>query len=296
MGRNHAARMGLHILISFMEELLMNKRNLFLLPIALLLGLALAFSCAPPDDDDDSPSAPATVAKPKAMVLEASANKVTLVSTEAVALQGTANSIGFKVKVGTKGSETERNVTAVAIKSGSSNKIVEVTFDGSAVTKGQSVLLSYATHATNYVSASAKATKKLVAFTDIAVENQVGQPSLSYAFNGMATKYTETAADDGTIDNTAFITVTLANADFLDDPNGATAGTKFVKDTHYTVSGLPAGLVMDVNREGAKKASIKFTAATATSHAAANSVIDASITWLAAAVKTADVTKNLQCY
>ena len=29
----------------------MNKHKLFLLPIALLLGLALAFSCAPPDDD-----------------------------------------------------------------------------------------------------------------------------------------------------------------------------------------------------------------------------------------------------
>ena len=37
-----------------MEEHIMHKRNLFLLPIALLLGLALAFSCAPPDDDDDS--------------------------------------------------------------------------------------------------------------------------------------------------------------------------------------------------------------------------------------------------
>ena len=34
----------------------MRIRNLFFLPIALLLGLALAFSCAPPDDDDGGSS------------------------------------------------------------------------------------------------------------------------------------------------------------------------------------------------------------------------------------------------
>ena len=53
MARNNAARMGLHILISFMEELLMNKHKLFLLPIALLLSFAMLFSCDNDNDSDD---------------------------------------------------------------------------------------------------------------------------------------------------------------------------------------------------------------------------------------------------
>ncbi len=41
-----------------MDVLLINKQKLFLLPVALLLGLTLVFSCDPADDDDAKPSGP----------------------------------------------------------------------------------------------------------------------------------------------------------------------------------------------------------------------------------------------
>uniref|UniRef100_A0A2B4S1T7 Uncharacterized protein n=1 Tax=Stylophora pistillata TaxID=50429 RepID=A0A2B4S1T7_STYPI len=77
--------------------------------------------------------------------------------------------------------------------------------------------------------------------------------TISYAYN-TGSKYVEAAANDGSIDNTKFITVTVAGLTFKGANNSA-----LTFNTDYTVANIPTGLTMVVTKFSATTAKITFT-------------------------------------
>jgi len=104
-------------------------------------------------------------------------------------------------------------------------------------------------------------------------------PVLSYD----TTTFMEAFANDGSIGNT--VTVTLADDTFVDEA--------FVENTHFEVSGIPAGLYVSVVRDDATTLTISLTN-NATAHADANDT-DLTLTFVDAVfdtVATANITDS----
>ncbi|NUN69642.1 MAG: T9SS type A sorting domain-containing protein [Bacteroidetes bacterium] len=91
------------------------------------------------------------------------------------------------------------------------------------------------------------------------------------------TVFVEASSNNGAIDNTTPVSITLLNDTFTQ-----TNGTDFVAAGLVTVSNLPAGLTMVATRTSATTMSLTLTG-TATVHSSANSVTDLTLTFLDAA-------------
>jgi hypothetical protein len=78
--------------------------------------------------------------------------------------------------------------------------------------------------------------------------------------------FTEASANDGTIDNTTPITITLSGATFA-----WATGTDFVSNGYISVSNLPANLQVVASKTSSTVLSVTITGAAA-SHADANDV------------------------
>lgn len=111
------------------------------------------------------------------------------------------------------------------------------------------------------------------------------QPALNYD----TLAFTEAAANNGGISNT--IAITLSVDTFVTGP--------FVSNTHYTVSGIPAGLTFTLTRQGGTAATAALTG-TASLHGTANDVASGLVlTFLNAAFTTvpvANITSNTAAF
>jgi hypothetical protein len=87
-----------------------------------------------------------------------------------------------------------------------------------------------------------------------------------------ASTFSEAAANDGSISTS--INLVLTNETFANGP--------FVSGTHYTVTNVPAGLTVSVNRTGNTTATITLTG-NATSHNSADSITNLGISFTNAA-------------
>ncbi|MEZ4114085.1 MAG: peptidoglycan-binding domain-containing protein [Candidatus Paceibacterota bacterium] len=96
-------------------------------------------------------------------------------------------------------------------------------------------------------------------------------PNASISYSG---SFTEAGANNGSV--TGSIVATLTNDTFVDP---------LTLNTHITVTNVPAGLTAVVTRDSSTQATITLTG-NATSHAAANSISNLTITWLDGAFNT----------
>jgi uncharacterized delta-60 repeat protein len=100
------------------------------------------------------------------------------------------------------------------------------------------------------------------------------------AYSG--TTFNEAIANDGSITMTR--TITLAGGETW--TTGVANGSPLTNATHYTVANVPASLAMVITKTSATQLTISFTG-TADFHAAANSITNVQITFLAAALANA---------
>ena len=117
------------------------------------------------------------------------------------------------------------------------------------------------------------------AFDNVAAANISGDPvALDVDFldqpmvSAAGTQFVEASANDGSIGNTLSMALT----------GGTFASGPFVADTHYTVSGVPAGLTFSLTRDGATNVTVQL-AGRAVAHAASDSVTNLVVTFLDAA-------------
>ncbi len=103
----------------------------------------------------------------------------------------------------------------------------------------------------------------------------------SAAFSG--TTFPEAVANNGTV--TATRTITLTSETWT---GGVANGSPFIAGTHYTVANVPAGLTMVITKNSAGVATISFPGAAA-AHANVNDVTNVQITFLNAAVASANI-------
>ena len=94
--------------------------------------------------------------------------------------------------------------------------------------------------------------------------------SISYAYNS-GDKYVEETANDGSIDATKFITVTVENLTFRGN-----AGDKLTLNTDFTAANVPFGLKMAVTKLSGTTAKITFTGR-ADSHTTTPSAVDDNV-------------------
>lgn len=102
------------------------------------------------------------------------------------------------------------------------------------------------------------------------------QPAAAYS----AVTFSEAVANNGSV--TATQTITLTSETWN---SGITNGTNFTAGIHYTVANVPTGLTMVIQKTSSGVATVSFTGSAA-AHAAANSVANVQITWLAAATQS----------
>lgn len=93
-----------------------------------------------------------------------------------------------------------------------------------------------------------------------------------------ATDFPEAAANNGTITQTRTITLTGDTWS-----SAITNGTDLTNTVHYTVVNVPSGLTLKLTKNSATQVTIAFTGS-ASAHAAANSITNVQVTYLAAAL------------
>lgn len=112
---------------------------------------------------------------------------------------------------------------------------------------------------------------------NIAIDFMDAPPVFSYRYEQTEEKvFVEGNADDGTINGNFDLEVRIANGSF----SGGNGKVNYIKDTHYTVANLPAGLSLLISKNsGANFLIVSFTG-NARNHTAADSVNNFSITFL----------------
>jgi hypothetical protein len=109
----------------------------------------------------------------------------------------------------------------------------------------------------------------------------IGNPGASLTYS--AETWTEASANNGTIDVTTPVTITLTNDTF---PAAVVNGTNLTAGVHYSTVGLPGGLALNLRKDSSTQLTVLITGA-ASSHLNANDVNNFQILFTNAAFTSA---------
>jgi hypothetical protein len=111
----------------------------------------------------------------------------------------------------------------------------------------------------------------------------IGQPGAVLTYSNDT--WNEASANNGTIDVTTPITITLSGDTF---PAGVVDGTNLTATTHYTVTNLPGGLSLALRKDSSTQLTVLMTGAAA-SHLNSNDVANLTIAFTNAAFTTSSL-------
>ena len=221
---------------------------------------------------------------------EVVANNGSTTTTSAVTLSGDTFTIATTNAVFTNGV----HYTVTNLPAGLSMVITAV--------NSTSATVSITGNATGNLSNPADVTNLTITWADAAFTTTTAANITNYAKNDFvfdftdqasilyASGFTEVLANDGSVSGSR--TATLAGDTYT---AAVVNGSPFTQATHYTISGVPAGLTAVVTKTSSTVATITLTG-NATSHADTNDIANLSITWLAAAFTDTTVASNVTGY
>jgi hypothetical protein len=102
----------------------------------------------------------------------------------------------------------------------------------------------------------------------------IGQPGAVLTYSN--TTWTEASANNGTIDSTTPVTITLADDTFI---ASVTNGTNLTAGVHYTLSNTPGGITVNLRKDSSTQLTVLVSGA-ASSHLNANDISNFGITFL----------------